>query len=101
MSRAIRALVDGVPSDAIVIDDRGPPYGHGMFETCRVVGGTIPPWRHHCDPLRERSSPLTNAVIGVWPVKRVRGLAGARLTGRINAQIRTVLEAGFGFGCSR
>jgi 4-amino-4-deoxychorismate lyase len=47
MSRAIDALVDGVRSDVIATDDRGLLYGHGMFETCRIVDGRVPLWPHH------------------------------------------------------
>ncbi len=47
MTRALHALVDGLPVDTISIDDRGLQYGHGMFETCRVVNGRIPLWRFH------------------------------------------------------
>lgn len=47
MARAIRALVDGLPADDIAIDDRGMQYGHGMFETCRIVAGRIPLWSYH------------------------------------------------------
>ncbi len=42
MTRAIRALVDGLSVETIPIDDRGLQYGHGMFETCRVLDGMIP-----------------------------------------------------------
>ncbi len=45
---------------------------------------------------------LTNAVIGVWSVTRIIGLAGARpRTGRITEHIGTALEARFGFVRSR
>lgn len=47
MARTICALVDGLPVEALPIDDRGLQYGHGMFETCRVVGGGIPLWQFH------------------------------------------------------
>ncbi len=47
MARAIRALVDGLPVETLPIDDRGLQYGHGMFETCRVVDGRIPLWQFH------------------------------------------------------
>jgi 4-amino-4-deoxychorismate lyase len=47
MSRAIRALVDGVPATAIDVADRGFQYGHGMFETCRIVDGRVPLWAYH------------------------------------------------------
>ncbi len=47
MTRAIRALVDGLATNVIPIDDRGLQYGHGMFETCRVVAGRVPLWSYH------------------------------------------------------
>lgn len=47
MARATRALVDGLPVETLPIDDRGLQYGHGMFETCRVVDGRIPLWEFH------------------------------------------------------
>ncbi len=47
MTRAICALVDGLPDETIPLDDRGLQYGHGMFETCRVVDGKIPLWSFH------------------------------------------------------
>src|SRR5512143_4094789 len=47
MARAIHALVDGLPADVITVDDRGLQYGHGMFETCRVVEGRVPLWPWH------------------------------------------------------
>ena len=47
MTRAIHALVDGLPVETVSIDDRGLQYGHGMLETCRVVNGRIPLWQLH------------------------------------------------------
>jgi branched-subunit amino acid aminotransferase/4-amino-4-deoxychorismate lyase len=44
MARAIRALVDGIPAAVVAVDDRGLRYGHGMFETWRIVDGHVPEW---------------------------------------------------------
>jgi branched-subunit amino acid aminotransferase/4-amino-4-deoxychorismate lyase len=51
LARAIRALVDGLPVETLPIDDRGLQYGHGVFETCRVVDGRIPLWEFHRERL--------------------------------------------------
>jgi branched-subunit amino acid aminotransferase/4-amino-4-deoxychorismate lyase len=47
MTRAIRALVVGLSVETLPIDDRGLQYGHGMFETCRVVDGRVPSGNSH------------------------------------------------------
>jgi 4-amino-4-deoxychorismate lyase len=47
MGRAIHALVDGLPADVVTVNDRGLQYGHGMFETCRIVDGCVPLWPYH------------------------------------------------------
>ena len=51
MTRAIHALVDGLPADVITVEDRGLQYGHGMFETCRIVDGRVPLWPYHRERL--------------------------------------------------
>lgn len=45
--RATRVLVDGVAADTVDVADRGFQYGHGMFETCRIVAGRVPLWAYH------------------------------------------------------
>lgn len=52
------ALVDGVPADALPLDDRGLHYGDGLFETLRVREGRadlrdrhLGRLRHGCDVL--------------------------------------------------
>lgn len=99
----IRVVVDGAPAVVIDVLHRGFQYGHGMFETCRVVAGCVPLWTYHRARLTYTADEcsLTNAVIGVWPLVRILGLdeIGQRL-GRITLGIRTALEARFGFSTS-
>jgi branched-subunit amino acid aminotransferase/4-amino-4-deoxychorismate lyase len=102
MTRAIRALVDGLPVETLPIEDRGPQYGDGMFETCRVVDGRVPLWEFHRARLIATAIrlgiPQTNAVIGVWPGARILERDRARLRpGRIARGIIDALEARFGF----
>ena len=90
MSRAIRALVDGVASDVIAIDDRGLQYGHGMFETCRVVGGMIPLWRYHRDRLRTTAARL-QIPLDLHPLDaEVAELAATQSTG----VVKVIVTAG-------
>ena len=56
---APRFLVDGVPAESIPLSDRGFQYGDGVFETIRIVDGSIPLETLHlrrlqngCDRLR-------------------------------------------------
>ena len=99
MSRAVRALVDSVPSETIAIDDRAVQYGHGMFEICRVVDGTIPLWHYH--RMRLEAALLCPNVAGVWALARVVDPADARgRPGRIAGKIQATREARVGFGRS-
>ena len=40
-------LVDGSWADSVPVTDRGLAYGHGLFETMRLYGGSIPLLSHH------------------------------------------------------
>ena len=44
---AVRALVDGVPSQQVPIEDRGLRYGDGLFETVRIAAGQPVWWELH------------------------------------------------------
>ena len=92
MARAIRALVDGSPVDTIPIDDRGLQYGHGMFETCRIVDGRIPLWQFH----RARLS-STAARLGIpLDLASVDAEASQLATGCTDAVLKVLITAGGG-----
>ena len=96
MSRAIRALVDGLPADVIAINDRGLQYGHGMFETCRVVGGQIPLWHYH------RARLITTAVrlqipLDLRSIERDVAALAASATGGVLKVLVTAGESGRGY----
>ena len=110
MTRAMSALVDGLPVETLPIDDRGLQYGHGMFETAGVMWQVLIEQRPGIEfPIETRDVAveelenadecfLTNAVIGVWPVARILERDRARLRpGRIARGIIDALEARFGF----
>ncbi len=46
-------LVDGIPTDSILADDRGLNYGDGLFETIRFIHGYAPLWKRHMQRLVE------------------------------------------------
>lgn len=46
------ALVDGVASSAVAVDDRGLAFGDGVFETIAVVAGRPALWDEHLKRLR-------------------------------------------------
>jgi 4-amino-4-deoxychorismate lyase len=94
MSRAIDALVDGVRSDLIAIDDRGLLYGHGMFETCRIVDRCVPLWSYH----RARLSSAALRLRIVLDIKSIDAeVADLAATQRIGV-IKVLITAGPGRG---
>ncbi len=54
----LKALIDGAIADCVTIDDRGLQYGHGVFETLAVVGGTPLLWAAHYRRLQEACARL-------------------------------------------
>jgi 4-amino-4-deoxychorismate lyase len=50
-SLALRALIDGIETDRLPVDDRGLQYGDGVFETIAVREGGLCLWREHFDRL--------------------------------------------------
>lgn len=40
-------LLNGEPGSMLSVMDRGLNYGHGLFETARLVNGAIPLWHRH------------------------------------------------------
>ncbi len=44
-------LLNGSWTDPFPLIDRGLSYGHGLFETMRLYGGSIPLWLHHLQRL--------------------------------------------------
>ena len=94
MSRAIDALVDGVRSDFIATDDRGLFYGHGMFETCRIVDRCVPLWPYHRARLRSAALRL-RIVLDIKSIDaEVADLAATQRTG----VIKVLVTAGPGRG---
>ena len=94
MSRAIDALVDGVRSDLIAIDDRGLLYGHGMFETCRIVDRCVPLWPYH----RRRLSSAALRLRMVLDIKAIDAeVPDLAATQRIGV-IKVLITAGPGRG---
>jgi 4-amino-4-deoxychorismate lyase len=59
---AERVLVNGIETRSIDTADRGLQYGHGVFETCRVVAGRIPLWRYHRARLEDAAHRLDIAL---------------------------------------
>lgn len=47
------AFVNGEPDVDIGLSDRGFNYGHGLFETVRIAGGSAPLWPWHWRRLRD------------------------------------------------
>jgi len=45
--QAERVRVNGIDTRCVDSADRGLQYGHGVFETCRVIAGRIPLWPYH------------------------------------------------------
>ena len=87
MARAIRALVDGLPEDVIAIDDRGLQYGHGMFETCRIVDGRVPLWSYHRDRLTSSARRL-RVLLDLESIDAdVAGLAATQTTGVVKVLV--------------
>lgn len=50
--------VNGVFDAQISPLDRGFAYGDGLFETCRMLNGTIPLWRYHLERLQQSAKQL-------------------------------------------
>jgi branched-subunit amino acid aminotransferase/4-amino-4-deoxychorismate lyase len=100
MTRALHALVDGLPVENVSIDDRGVQYGHGMFETCHVANGRIPLWQlHHARLSATAARPRIPLAYGRW-----RASWAATASGRDSVESRSIvnaLEARFGFPRSR
>ena len=48
---ALRALIDGIETDCLPVDDRGLQYGDGLFETIAVRDGGLCLWCAHFDRL--------------------------------------------------
>ena len=92
MTRAIHALVDGIPVETVPIDDRGLQYGHGMFETCRVINERIPLWQFHAARLSATAArlhiPLDVAAVDA----EARALAGKHS----DAVLKILVTAGQG-----
>lgn len=44
---AVSSFINGVPATALPLADRGLHYGHGLFETVRLVAGRLPLWDYH------------------------------------------------------
>jgi 4-amino-4-deoxychorismate lyase len=55
-------LVNGIETHSIDVADRGLQYGHGLFETCRVVAGRIPLWTYHLARLSDGARRLGIAM---------------------------------------
>ncbi len=92
MARAIRALVDGSPLETIPIDDRDLQYGHGMFETCRVVVGRIPLWQFH----RARLSSAAVRLGIPLDIASVDADASQLATDHADAVLKALISAGGG-----
>jgi 4-amino-4-deoxychorismate lyase len=54
----MRMSVDFVETDRLDAADRGTMYGDGLFETLRIVGGTMPLWQRHAERLRSSAARL-------------------------------------------
>ena len=94
MRRAIHALVDGLPADVITVDDRGLQYGHGMFETCRIVDGRVPLWTYHRARLDQTAQRL-NIPLLLDPIDAEVAELGATQRSGI---IKVLVTAGAGRG---
>ena len=95
MGRALHALVDGLPADVIAVNDRGLQYGHGMFETCRIVDGCVPLWPYHRARLDQTARRL-NIPLLLDPIDaEVAELGATQHTGIIKVLVTAGTGRGF------
>jgi 4-amino-4-deoxychorismate lyase len=55
---SMRTSVDFIETDRLDVADRAVMYGDGLFETLRVVAGTVPLWRRHAERLSASATRL-------------------------------------------
>jgi 4-amino-4-deoxychorismate lyase len=92
MARAIRVLVDGIPATAVDISDRGFQYGHGMFETCRVVDRRVPLWPYHRARLADTAVRLGIAL----DIAQLEGELADAISDQRAALLKVMITAGVG-----
>lgn len=94
-------FVNGVAGGPVSPQDRGFHYGHGLFETMRLSGGTLPLWDRHwarlCHGAAVLGIPLARETLtrelrhacGLWPAEGVVKL------------VVTAGSGGAGYRCDR
>ncbi len=86
----ISSRVNGTPVSEINLADRAFQYGHGLFETCRLVGGCIPLWTFHRDRLVD-SAPRLGISLDVQALEReIR----AAIADQPSALVKVIVTAG-------
>jgi 4-amino-4-deoxychorismate lyase len=88
-----RLSVDFVEADRVGATDRGLMYGDGVFETLRVVGGTVPLWHRHVARLRDAMERLR---LGMPDVDRLHAEVLRLADGLDDAVARVTITAGIG-----
>jgi len=88
-----KSWLDGVPAEALPLDDRGVLYGESVFETMAVRDGTILLWRQHWQRLQQAVSAL-----GWPPIDRslIEAELAAALSPLGQAVVRLTLTGGSG-----
>ncbi|MAT52353.1 MAG: aminodeoxychorismate lyase [Porticoccaceae bacterium] len=86
-------FVDGAPAASIPVFDRGLAYGHGLFETMRLSGGSLPLWSLHRERLA-RGLELLGIPLAVETIDVQLRSCLARLPG--DGVIKLIVTGGVG-----